>query len=443
MKKRPKIRITPKDVEKRKKIVIPENKITQHTSEPAFNLPPQKSLPQKNLPPLRQFFKKHAFALKITGAIIFSLVLVLSILQNRDLGYDKKTGFFTQNEPVDAFLSKQNVEEERSHQVKELASEHGIQNFQSSREYKLLFKKSKEAPLEKLIYKINDDENIHISIYPDVKIEKVPVQKEQKLIPKGGIIKTNLMDALLDYDIDPKLMDQIDEAMKYSVDLHHLNLGDRFKLVYERIILDGESSKLGQLQAIIVYSNGKEYQAFYVENSGEKGYFDEKGQTVKQTFLKSPVKSSYISSRYSAKRLHPVLGVNRPHYGTDYAAVEGTAIRATADGTILATAFTNANGNYVKIKHDNTYQTQYLHMKNFAPGIKRGTKVKQGQTIGYVGQTGLATGPHVCYRFWQNGRQVDHLQQDLQQPYQLKGNTKQAFESQKNQMLGLLENLDL
>lgn len=137
---------------------------------------------------------------------------------------------------------------------------------------------------------------------------------------------------------------------------------------------------------------------------------------MKKAFLKAPVAYSRISSRFSRSRFHPVLKRNKGHFGTDYAAPCGTPIRAVADGKVTQVSRTRGNGLFVKIRHDKTYETQYLHMSKFGPGMKPGVMVKQGQTIGYIGQTGLASGCHVCFRFWKNGRQVDHLREKMPPP---------------------------
>jgi murein DD-endopeptidase MepM/ murein hydrolase activator NlpD len=155
------------------------------------------------------------------------------------------------------------------------------------------------------------------------------------------------------------------------------------------------------------------YSFYYRENENFGDYFDEKGRTLRKAFLKAPVEYKRISSRYSKRRKHPVTGRWKGHFGTDYAADRGTPIVSTANGTIVAASYTKNNGNFVKVRHNGTYTTQYLHMSKIKPGIRKGVYVKQGDEIGYVGSTGLATGPHVCYRFWKNGKQVDPYQQDL------------------------------
>ncbi len=154
----------------------------------------------------------------------------------------------------------------------------------------------------------------------------------------------------------------------------------------------------------------------YFDNGQHKGYYDQEGRPMKSAFLKAPLKYSRISSYYNLNRLHPILKYRRPHYGTDYAAPHGTPIMAVGDGTVSQASYTSGNGNFVKIRHAGAYETQYLHMRGFAKGIRSGARVQQGQIIGYVGSTGLATGPHVCFRFWKNGQQVNHLRLNLPNP---------------------------
>jgi len=163
---------------------------------------------------------------------------------------------------------------------------------------------------------------------------------------------------------------------------------------------------------------------------------------MKKNFLKSPVKYSRISSGFNMNRFHPVLKRRKAHLGTDYAAPYGTPILAVANGVVTKASRTRGNGNYVKIKHDKTYQTQYLHMQKFAKGVDVGVHVKQGQVIGYVGSTGLATGPHVCFRFWKNGRQVNHLKEDLPPPDPMPEKDIPAFEIVRDKVAKQLDEIN-
>ena len=172
------------------------------------------------------------------------------------------------------------------------------------------------------------------------------------------------------------------------------------------------------------------------ENYGE--YFDESGRTLRKAFLKAPLDFYRISSRYSRNRKHPVTGQWKGHFGTDYAAPKGTPIMTTANGTIVTASFTRNNGNYVKVRHNGTYSTQYLHMSKIKRGIKKGVYVKQGDIIGYVGSTGLATGPHVCYRFWKNGKQVDPYKQKLPPGDPIRKENKSEYMFVKDSLMNIL-----
>jgi murein DD-endopeptidase MepM/ murein hydrolase activator NlpD len=197
----------------------------------------------------------------------------------------------------------------------------------------------------------------------------------------------------------------------WSIDFYSIHDGDWFKVVYEQQYVKDEPVELGTIRSAVFSHDGEPFYAFYFQSdSAQSGeYYDESGKTLRRFFLKAPLKFSHITSRYTMKRFHPVQKRWKAHLGTDYAAHTGTPIIATGNGAVIESEFSRFNGNYVKIRHNNTYTTQYLHMSRRA--VKRGQHVMQGQVIGYVGSTGLATGPHVCYRFWKNNKQVDPLNQ--------------------------------
>lgn len=197
----------------------------------------------------------------------------------------------------------------------------------------------------------------------------------------------------------------------------------------------------GELEAVRYRLDSLEKTAirFHDDQLDIAGFFTPEGSPARRTWLASPVPGALLSSPYNLRRRHPVLKRIRPHYGTDYAADYGTPILAVSDGIVVARTSTRSNGNFVKIKHDDTYQTQYLHMKAFAPGIRPGSAVEKGQVIGYVGSTGLSSGPHVCFRFWKNGRQVNHLTEDLKQGDDLTAGALQAFTQKESRITELLE----
>lgn len=243
----------------------------------------------------------------------------------------------------------------------------------------------------------------------------------------SGVIESSMWNAMTGSGLSYELTSKMEDAFAWSVDFHHIQKGDRFKLIYEQKQIEGEPVGVGNILAAQFENMDNDHYAIYYESANHNGYFDLEARSMKKVFLKAPVKYSRISSGYNLRRFHPVLRRTRPHYGTDYAAPYGTPIYAVADGVVTKANYTKGNGRYVKIKHDEVYQTQYLHMQKFAKGITPGVHVKQGQTIGYVGSSGLATGPHVCFRFWKYGKQVNHRAMNLPPPDPMPEADKPAY----------------
>tara|TARA_R110002020_G_scaffold63170_2_gene168701 strand:+ start:60617 stop:61891 length:1275 start_codon:yes stop_codon:yes gene_type:complete len=234
----------------------------------------------------------------------------------------------------------------------------------------------------------------------------------------SGIITSSLSEAILDQGIDYNITNNLSEIYAWTIDFHHLQKGDKFKVIYrEKYINDSIYAGAEPIEAAYFEHNGKPFYAFGYEymldsTTVQKDYFDDATNNLRRAFLKAPVQFSRISSRYNLNRRIAYYGYKvRPHKGTDYAAPIGTPILATANGTVVESTRRGGNGKYVKIKHNSTYSTQYLHMKN--QNVKRGQHVRQGDVIGWVGMTGNTGGPHVCYRFWKNGHQVDPLREEL------------------------------
>ncbi len=226
-----------------------------------------------------------------------------------------------------------------------------------------------------------------------------------------GIIMNSLYQTLDDAGAPTTLALDMNNIFAWTIDFYRLQKGDAFEVLYEQELVDGAATGAQNILAVNFTHKDRERKAYYFNNDSIAAYFDDKGESLRKAFLKAPVKYSRISSKFTGKRFHPVLKRYKSHLGTDYAAPTGTPIFAVGDGVISKSAYTSGNGNYVKIRHNGTYETQYLHMSKRA--AKVGQSVQQGDVIGYVGSTGLATGPHVCFRFWKNGKQVDHLKEDF------------------------------
>lgn len=291
-----------------------------------------------------------------------------------------------------------------------------------------------------MVYEPSPYEYAVFQLQEPFQVQVVKREVTTQVVAASGVLETSFWQALTDNGLSDELADGMIDVLSSSVDFYHQKQGDRFKVVYQQHYVENKPVGTGDILAAVYEREGKEYYAFRYDEPGEKtDYFDYEGRPARQAFLKSPVKFSRISSRYNLHRFHPVLRYTRAHLGTDYAAPHGTPILAVAKGTVLEATRRGGNGLFVKIRHDATYQTQYLHMSGFAKGIRPGASVAQGQTIGYVGSTGLATGPHVCFRFWKNGREVDHTRLHLPQPDPMKGEAFAQFVPVRDQLLKMLQ----
>jgi len=229
----------------------------------------------------------------------------------------------------------------------------------------------------------------------------------------AGVIESNLSKTISDLGISAALTNRFVDIFAWKVDFNFLQKGDEFRILFEELSVNGEPYGIGRILGIRFSHSGKTDYAYPFDQGDGVDYFDQEGLSLRKALLKYPIEFTRISSRYSANRFHPILKINRAHLGTDLVAATGTPIRSVGDGQVIAAGHKGGNGNYVTIRHNGTYTTGYLHMSRIAEGISTGVRVRQGQVIGYVGQTGWATGPHLCYRFWKNGVQVDALKVEL------------------------------
>ncbi len=253
------------------------------------------------------------------------------------------------------------------------------------------------------------------------------VKRERREV--GGIVNSSLYETLESNNIPASVAVRMANIFACAIDFYRIQQGDYFKIIYDEDFVEDESVGVGTIHACLFNSSGKDFQAYYFakEGSHEGEFYDEKGESMKRQFLKAPLEFFRISSRFAKSRLHPVTKVVKAHLGTDYAAPYGTPIMATADGVVEDACFKANNGNYVKIRHNGQFKTQYLHMSKIAKGVRPGSRVRQGEVIGYVGSTGLATGPHVCYRFWKDGQQVDPFKHKMATSEPLPAKYKTAF----------------
>ena len=317
-----------------------------------------------------------------------------------------------------------------------------IRQLRAGKPYTILNQDTLGGGADYFIYEPNIESYVVYPLKGNGAIEKIQKPIILNTESMKGSIESSLWKAMTDAGVSYELTAKMEDALQWSVDFHHINKGDEFNLIYDEKFVDDQSAGVERVKAAHYKTSGNDYFAIWYDKEGLEGYYDELGRPMAKTFLKAPVKYSRISSRYNLRRFHPVQKRVKPHYGTDYAAPYGTPIFAVADGVISKKGYTRGNGNYIKIRHDKVYSTQYLHMQRFATGVNRGSHVKQGQVIGYVGSTGLATGPHVCFRFWKNGKQVNHLALSFPPPDPLPKEELDDFFIVRDQYLNAL-NLEL
>ena len=290
-----------------------------------------------------------------------------------------------------------------------------VRRINLGKPYTILFSKDSVKTPKVLIYQPNLIDYVVVSLTDSLFAEKKSKAVKLKEFEAEGVITSSLSETMEEKKLSPLLSNELSEIYAWTIDFFRLEKGDNFKIIYSaKFVDDSIAVGLNRIHSAYFEHRGKPFYAIEFETDPKRGlfeYFDENGKNLRRAFLRAPVQFSRISSRYNLKRKIAYYGRVRPHLGTDFAAPRGTPIRATASGTVTKASYTRSNGNYIKIKHNGTYSTQYLHMDK--RGVKVGQFVKQGDYIGTVGMTGNTSGPHVCYRFWKNGKQVDPLKQKL------------------------------
>ncbi len=315
-----------------------------------------------------------------------------------------------------SILDNQNLQDKKVYDIIEKVKDSfSVKTIKIGKPFTLLRSKDRYKKLQVFVYQPDRSSYYVIDFRDSISVYKKtrPMRFKQRTI--AGKLNGSLSEALRKQGVDAGLASKLTKVYAWSIDFFKLKKGDKFGLTFtERYIDDTIYDGVDSLKAAFFEYKGKLIYAFpFAQNqaSGKLDYYDEEGKTLKNFFLKAPLKFVNITSRFSKNRFHPVQLSWKAHKGTDYAAPAGTPIMTTASGVVEQTGFTAGNGNFVKVKHNNMYATQYLHLSKIL--VRKGQRVNQGSIIGKVGSTGLATGPHVCYRFWKNGVQVDALKLKL------------------------------
>lgn len=346
-------------------------------------------------------------------------------------------------ESLSDILSAYNIGPQTIYQLEQKAKDvFNVRNIRPARDYVILHARDSAQTARYFIYEPDQISYVIYDLRGETQVSRN--KREVTIVERelAGEIKASLYVSMLEAGGTARLVDMFADIFNWRLNLNHLQPGDKFKVIFEEKQVNGQVIGYGKLKAAFFEHGGEPLYAIAFDQGKGASYYDQHGKSLKKAFLKEPLEHSRISSRFSKRRFHPVQKRYKPHLGTDFAAPRGTPIRSVGEGMVLEAAYTRGNGYYVKIKHNKKYTTQYLHMSRFAKGVRRGARVRMGQTIGYVGSTGLATGPHLCYRFWQNGRQVDVLKVKLPAAEPVKKQNLAAFEALREETIARFQQLD-
>ncbi len=317
-----------------------------------------------------------------------------------------------------------------------------VRDMRKGHEYAIICTKDSLPKPLYFVYEQSPTNYVRYKLYDTVTAELGQKPIERKLANSVGVIKTSFWNAIQDNDDDIALAVRLSEIYAWNIDFFELKPEDQYKVIYRKLYVDGKYAGLGQILAADFIHEGENYYAFDFQQNGKWAYFDEHGKSLQRAFLKAPLKYTRISSHFSNRRWEPILKIFRPHHGVDYAAPTGTPVHALGDGVISAKGYQRlGGGNYIRIRHNSIYTTQYAHLSRFARGIHVGVHVKQDQVIGYVGMTGLATGPHLDFRVFKDGRAINPLKLKSPPSNPIQKAYKPAFDSLVRKYMPMLDSL--
>jgi len=354
--------------------------------------------------------------------------------------FDLLNGQVRRNELLSTILLRYGISmEEIEIVVRNSESVFDVRKIRSGNNYTVFCRKDSTARAGYFVYE-HDPTTCYVFSFTD-SLNITPVSKEVRKEIKyaSATIETSLWDAMILNGMHPSLVVGLSEIYAWSIDFFGLQKGDSFKVIYEEMSIDGKPLGISRIYGASFTGSGTDIYAIPFIQDGRESYFDSEGNSLRKAFLKAPLQYSRVSSRFSAGRLHPILRIRRPHHGVDYAAPVGTPVLAVGDGRVSQTSYDNGSGRMVRIVHNSVYSTAYLHLSRFGAGIAPGVYVKQGDVIGYVGSSGLSTGPHLDFRFYMNGTPVDPLKVEAPPVEPVSESSMPAFVKTRTVVLSLLD----
>ena len=409
------------------------------------------------------FFKKNIIKLLFISTIIFSVSsceeknnqLVSSLTLQDSLvvpvetlygipidSFDIVEGKVRRNQFLADILSKQGVEYPKIQSIVDNYSDtFDFRKVKRGNKYLFFTEKDSLQTVRYFVYIDNAIDYYVFDLGDQVSVNHNMKEVISDLKTSSGTIQTSLWVSMQDQGINPELSNELSDIFAWSIDFFGLQKGDSYKVIYDEEFVDSTSVGIKKIFGAYFRHANEDFYAIPFIQDGKEDFYDQDGNSLRKAFLKAPLKFSRISSRFSNSRLHPVLKIRRPHHGIDYAAPVGTPVLSIGDGKVIEAQRRGANGKIVKVRHNSIYTTAYLHLSRFGPGIRAGKYVKQGDVVGYVGSTGLSTGPHLDFRFYKSGYPVDPLKVKAPPVKPVSDDNIAEYDKVKRVMMSLLDDI--
>ena len=349
--------------------------------------------------------------------------------------YEEVSYIIKKNDTIEKILKKYKIKSEDIKNISTKLKAIKLSNIYAGRKLSLIYKKQEDKlnTVVNLIYPVTNTSSVEVRKSQNAFVIKENIlQLYKKEVVVRNVIKNNLYSSAINAGVEPNIIVEFARIYGFEVDFQRdIRKGDWFEILYEKFEDDNKKVRdTGKIIYASMFVNGEEINLYNFKFKNEEEYYDIKGKSITKSLMKTPINGARLSSAYGMRK-HPILGYNKMHRGTDFAAPSGTPIMASGSGTITRARWCGGGGNCVKIKHNSTYETIYAHMKAFAKGVREGRKVKQGQIIGYVGSTGMSTGPHLHYEVIVNGKKVNSQRLKLPSGKILKGEARETFELER------------
>ena len=349
--------------------------------------------------------------------------------------YGEVSYIIKKNDTIEKILKNYSVTSNDIKKISTKLREKKLSSIYSGRKLSLIYKKLEDNSntVVNLIYPLNNTSSIEVRAFQnDFIVKENILQLYKKEVVVRNVIKNNLYSSAIEAGVQPNIIVEFARIYGFEVDFQRdIRKGDWFEILYEKFEDDNNKTRdTGKIIYASMFVNGEEINLYNFKDGNDEEYYNIKGKSITKSLMKTPINGARLSSSFGMRK-HPILGYNKMHRGTDFAAPSGTPIMASGSGTVTRARWCGGGGNCVKIKHNSTYETIYAHMKNFAKGIREGRKVRQGQIIGYVGSTGLSTGPHLHYEVLVNGKKVNSQRLKLPSGRTLKGKAREKLELER------------